>query len=53
MAGATALSATICRRAAAGDTIRVAYPAAVATLDPAKFRVGGLDTTTPCACSIA
>src|SRR4029077_4348967 len=43
-AGATALSATILpARAAAGGTIRVAYPAAVATLDPAKFRVGGLE----------
>ena len=42
-AGATALSATILPARAAGGTIRVAYPAAVATLDPAKFRVGGLE----------
>jgi peptide/nickel transport system substrate-binding protein len=43
-AGATALSAALPQaRAATGGTIRVAYPAAVATLDPAKFRVGGLE----------
>jgi len=30
-------------RAAEPMTIRVAYPAPVATLDPAKFRVGGLE----------
>jgi peptide/nickel transport system substrate-binding protein len=43
-AGATVLSAAFApARAAAGGTIRVAYPAAVATLDPAKFRVGGLE----------
>ena len=29
--------------AADANTIRVAYPVAVATLDPAKFRVGGLE----------
>jgi peptide/nickel transport system substrate-binding protein len=29
--------------AAENNTIRVTYPAAVATLDPAKFRVGGLE----------
>ena len=50
--GATALSAAFSPvRAASGGTIRVAYPAAVATLDPAKFRVGGLDRTTRSACS--
>ncbi len=43
-AGATALAASIPPvRAAEGNTIRVAYPAPVATLDPAKFRVGGLE----------
>jgi ABC-type transport system substrate-binding protein len=43
-AGATALSATIAPvRAAEGSTIRVAIPAPVVTLDPAKFRVGGLE----------
>jgi peptide/nickel transport system substrate-binding protein len=43
-AGATALSATLSSALAAqGRTIRVSYPAAVATLDPAKMRVGGLD----------
>lgn len=43
-AGATALSAALTSaRATTGGTIRVAYPAAVATLDPAKFRVGGLE----------
>jgi peptide/nickel transport system substrate-binding protein len=31
------------RAASGGGTIRVAYPAPVATLDPAKFRVGGLE----------
>jgi hypothetical protein len=40
-AGATALSAPILPARAVGGTIRVAYQAAVATLDPAKFRVGG------------
>ena len=30
-------------RAAEGTTLRVAYPLPVATLDPAKFRVGGLE----------
>ncbi|MEJ1975249.1 MAG: ABC transporter substrate-binding protein, partial [Acetobacteraceae bacterium] len=30
-------------RAADATTIRVAYPSPVATLDPAKFRVGGLE----------
>ena len=30
-------------RAAEGSTLRVAYPVPVATLDPCKFRVGGLD----------
>jgi peptide/nickel transport system substrate-binding protein len=29
--------------AATGGTIRVSFPSAVATLDPAKFRVGGLE----------
>src|SRR5271170_6374977 len=43
-AGATALSATLApTRAAEGSTLRVAYPLPVATLDPAKFRVGGLE----------
>ena len=43
-AGATALAASIPPvRAAEGNTIRVAFPAPVATLDPAKFRVGGLE----------
>jgi peptide/nickel transport system substrate-binding protein len=43
-AGATALSAPFLRaHAAGGSTIRIAYPAPVATLDPAKFRVGGLE----------
>jgi peptide/nickel transport system substrate-binding protein len=42
-AGATAMSATFPSARAAGGIIRVAYPAAVATLDPAKFRVGGLE----------
>jgi hypothetical protein len=42
--GATALAATVApARAAEPTTIRVAYAAAVATLDPAKMRVGGLD----------
>jgi peptide/nickel transport system substrate-binding protein len=30
-------------RAATGGTLRIAYPLPVATLDPAKFRVGGLE----------
>src|SRR5471032_1434207 len=30
-------------RAAEGGTIRVSFPVPVATLDPAKFRVGGLE----------
>src|SRR3984957_20583379 len=43
-AGATALTATIVQaRAAEGSTLRVAYPVPVATLDPCKFRVGGLE----------
>ncbi len=47
--GAAALTATMTHagpapaRAAEGSTIRVAFPAAVATLDPAKMRVGGLE----------
>jgi peptide/nickel transport system substrate-binding protein len=42
--GAAAVAAaTTGARAAEGTAIRVAYPAAVATLDPAKMRVGGLD----------
>jgi peptide/nickel transport system substrate-binding protein len=41
---ATALSATLVKaQAAQGSTLRVAYPLPVATLDPAKFRVGGLE----------
>src|ERR1700733_4733987 len=43
-AGATALSRGFASaRAAEGTTLRVAYPLPVATLDPAKFRVGGLE----------
>ena len=43
-AGATALSASFpSARAAEGSTLHVAYPLPVATLDPAKFRVGGLE----------
>jgi peptide/nickel transport system substrate-binding protein len=43
-AGATALSTGFApARAAEGTTLRVAYPLPVATLDPAKFRVGGLE----------
>ncbi len=42
--GGTALVAVLSpARAATDRTIRIAYPAAVATLDPAKFRVGGLE----------
>ncbi len=42
--GATALSSGFApARAAEGTTLRVAYPLPVATLDPAKFRVGGLE----------
>jgi peptide/nickel transport system substrate-binding protein len=47
--GALALGAAIATlvpavaRAAEGGTLRVAYPAPVATLDPAKFRVGSLE----------
>ena len=42
--GAAALAAaTVRTRAAEPSVIRVAFPAAVATLDPAKMRVGGLD----------
>ncbi|WP_428483657.1 ABC transporter substrate-binding protein [Rhodopila sp.] len=41
---AAALAATMASAPAAeGSTVRVAYPAAAATLDPAKMRVGGLD----------
>ncbi|MEJ0017745.1 MAG: ABC transporter substrate-binding protein [Acetobacteraceae bacterium] len=43
VAGASALAASLPARAASGGTLRVAYPAPVATLDPAKFRVGGLE----------
>ena len=43
-AGATALATGFApARAAEGTTLRVAYPLPVATLDPAKFRVGGLE----------
>src|SRR5579859_1465319 len=43
-AGATALSAALSSaRAAAGNTIRVAYPVPVGSLDPAKMRTGGLE----------
>jgi peptide/nickel transport system substrate-binding protein len=43
-AGATALSTGFApARAAEVTTLRVAYPLPVATLDPAKFRVGGLE----------
>src|SRR5277367_1171645 len=43
-AGATALSRGFASAwAAEGPTLRVAYPLPVATLDPAKFRVGGLE----------
>src|SRR3984893_2006911 len=43
-AGATALSAALPpSHAATGSTLRVAFPLPVATLDPAKFRVGGLE----------
>src|SRR3984885_780036 len=43
-AGATALSTGFApARATEGTTLRVAYPLPVATLDPAKFRVGGLE----------
>ena len=42
--GAAALAAATSRtRAADTSVIRVAFPAAIATLDPAKMRVGGLD----------
>jgi peptide/nickel transport system substrate-binding protein len=42
--GVTDLAAAISRPSAAeGPAIRVSYPAAAATLDPAKMRVGGLD----------
>src|ERR1700722_19641888 len=42
MAGAAALPVPLAT-AAEQSVIRIAYPAAVATLDPAKFRVGGLE----------
>ena len=42
LAGAAALPVPYAT-AAEPSVIRVAYPAAVATLDPAKFRVGGLE----------
>jgi peptide/nickel transport system substrate-binding protein len=42
--GATVLSVVLApAKATTAGTIRVAYPAAIATLDPAKFRVGGLE----------
>ena len=42
--GAAALAAGVpLARAAETTTIRVSFPAAVATLDPAKMRVGGLE----------
>lgn len=41
--GTVAMLAPAGVRAAETVTIRVAYPAPVATLDPAKFRVGGLE----------
>jgi peptide/nickel transport system substrate-binding protein len=42
--GVTVLAAVVTpARAAEGGTIRVAFPAAIATLDPAKMRIGGLD----------
>ncbi len=47
LAAASALALPFFARAPAraqdAKTIRVSYPAAVATLDPAKFRVGGLE----------
>jgi peptide/nickel transport system substrate-binding protein len=46
LAGTSALAWAAAARVARADeakTIRVAYPAGVATLDPAKFRVGGLE----------
>jgi peptide/nickel transport system substrate-binding protein len=46
MAAGTAAAVTVvipAARAATGGTLRVAYPLPVATLDPAKFRVGGLE----------
>lgn len=42
LAGAAALPVPLAI-AAEPSVIRIAYPAAVATLDPAKFRVGGLE----------
>lgn len=41
--GATAMVVPALARAADPSTIRVAFPAPVATLDPAKCRVGGLE----------
>ena len=41
--GATAALSAAQARAAESATIRVAYPAPIATLDPAKHRVGGLE----------
>src|ERR1700728_3553144 len=42
--GAAALAAATTRaHAAEGTAVRVAFPAAIATLDPAKMRIGGLD----------
>jgi peptide/nickel transport system substrate-binding protein len=43
LGAAAALPVSLMEARAEGTTIRVAYPAAVATLDPAKFRVGGLE----------
>jgi peptide/nickel transport system substrate-binding protein len=41
--GAAAKPSGMPAGATENSTIRVTYPAAVATLDPAKFRVGGLE----------
>jgi peptide/nickel transport system substrate-binding protein len=43
LAGAAALPLGAARAAEGGGTIRVSFPAPVATLDPAKMRVGGLE----------
>jgi len=43
VAGAAAARLDFAARAADPQELRVAYPAAVATLDPAKMRVGGLE----------
>jgi len=45
LAGAAALPVPLAM-AAEPSVFRIAYPAAVATLDPAKFRVGGLEPPT-------